>query len=260
MASKRPKIKLYWLNESRAQRIVWLLEELGLDYEVVLFYRGENRFAPPELEKIHPLGKSPAVGITFPGQEKETVLVESGFIAQYLGEHFAQDTNLVPERYRPGEEGKPGGETEAWMRYQHLLHYAEGSLMPPLLIALILIVMKGPKIPFIIRPVVSSVADKVYAGFVQPNVKKHLSFVEKQLESAPNGGPYLCGEHLTIADILLSFPLEVSPARLGGFAGGNEKVLAPYPRLRAYVERLQKEKGCVKAKERVEQLEAQSKK
>jgi len=117
------------LNESRAQRIVWLLEELGLDYEVVLFYRGENRSAPLEHEKVHPLGKSPAIGITIPGQDKETFIVESGFIAQYLGEHFAKDTNLVPPRYQPGEEGKPGGETESWMRYQHLLHYAEGSLM-----------------------------------------------------------------------------------------------------------------------------------
>jgi glutathione S-transferase len=127
------------LNESRAQRIVWLLEELGLDYEVVLFYRDKNTmFAPPELEKVHPLGKAPALGIQFPGQEKETVLVESGFIAQYLADHFGQGTNLVPRRCRAGQDGKPGGETEEWMRCQHLIHYVEGSLQPPLLVALIL--------------------------------------------------------------------------------------------------------------------------
>ena len=120
--------------------------------------------------------------------------------------------------------------------------------------------MKGPKIPFLIRPVVSSAADKLYAGFVQPNMTKHLSFVEKQLESAPNGGPYLCGEHLTIADILMSFPLLLSPSRLRGLAGGNEKVLAAYPKVKAYFERLQKEKGHVKAKEKVEALEAKGKK
>src|SRR3954453_24019159 len=116
--------------------------------------------------------------------------------------------------------------------------------------------MKGPRIPFIIRPVVSSVADKLYAGFVQPNMTKHLSFVEKQLESAPKGGPYLCGEHLTIADILISFPLLLAPGRLGGLAGGNDKVLTPYPKVKAYVERLENEDGYVRAKKRVEELEA----
>lgn len=120
--------------------------------------------------------------------------------------------------------------------------------------------MKGPKIPFIIRPVVSSVAHKLYAAFVEPNVEKHLSFLEKQLESAPGGGPYLCGEHLTIADILLSFPLLLAPGRLGGLAGGNEKVFDSYPRVKGYVERLEKEEGYLKAKAKIEELEAKGKK
>lgn len=235
-----------------------MLEELNLDYEVVLFQRDENRFAPPELEKVHPLGKSPAIGITFPGQEKETVLVESGFIAQYLCEHFAHGTKIaVPPRYRPGEEGKPGGETEAWMRYQYLLHYAEGSLMPPFTVALLLNVMKGPKIPFILRPVASLLADKLYTAFVKPNVTKHLSFLEGQLETAPNGGPYICGEDLTAVDILLSFPLGIAPARFGGLEKGN--VLGPYKRVQAYSERLEKNEGYKRAKDRVEKLEAAGK-
>ncbi|KAK4448985.1 glutathione S-transferase [Podospora aff. communis PSN243] len=255
----KPKITLYWLNESRAQRIVWLLEELGLDYDVVLFYRDKNTmFAPPELEKVHPLGKAPAVGIKFPDREKEMVLVESGFIAQYLTDHFGQSTNLVPRRYRPDQEGKPGGETEEWMRCQHLIHYAEGSLQPPLLVALILSIMKGPKIPVVIRPIISFVVGKTNEAFVRPNMKKHLSFLEEQLASAPGGGPYLCGAHLTVADILLSYPLGTMSGELRRLEAGRD-ALAPYPKLKAYAERLQKEEGYLRAREKIKELESRGK-
>ncbi len=104
--------------------------------------------APPELEQIHPLGKSPIVTVTLPpdAQDPATeagqtlVLAESGFIAQYLTEHFAaaDGSTLLPKRYRAGWEGRLGGETDEWMRYQYYLHYAEGSLMPPLLVGLVL--------------------------------------------------------------------------------------------------------------------------
>jgi glutathione S-transferase len=131
------------LNYSRAQRIVWLLEELGLKYSVELFQRKEDMTAPPELQKVHPLGKSPVVGLTFPDaadatKTKELVLVESGFIAQYLTDTFGQTSSLLPKRYRDGHEGQAGAETDEWMRYQYFLHYPEGSLMPPLLVGLIL--------------------------------------------------------------------------------------------------------------------------
>lgn len=88
--------------------------------------------APPELEKVHPLGKSPVVTVTAPGSTESVVLAESGFIFQYLCDHFAQNKNLVPKRWKDGQEGKVLGETEAWMRYQYLLYYAEGSFMPNL--------------------------------------------------------------------------------------------------------------------------------
>jgi glutathione S-transferase len=131
------------LNYSRAQRIVWLLEELGLKYSVELFQRKEDMTAPPELQKVHPLGKSPVVGLTFPDaadatKTKELVLVESGFIAQYLTDTFGQTSPLLPKRYRDGHEGQAGAETDEWMRYQYFLHYPEGSLMPPLLVGIIL--------------------------------------------------------------------------------------------------------------------------
>lgn len=246
------------LNDSRSQRVVWLLEELGLDYEIAIFHRDKTTmFAPPELEKVHPLGKAPAVGITFPGRGKETILVESGFIAQYLCEHFSTGSTLVPPRYPSGEQqGKQqGGESEAWMRYQHLMHYVEGSLMPPLLVALILTVMKGPRIPLILRPIVSFVADKLYAAFVKPNVTKHMAFLEGLLASAPGGGPYLCGEHLTAADIFVSFPLEIAPERIKGLKGRKANLFSEYPGVTAYIERLWGAEGYKRAREKPEKLE-----
>lgn len=109
-----------------------------MDYEIVIFHRDKDMFAPPELDKIHPLGKSPLVGITPDGSSSEIVLAESGFIAQYLCDHFAQGTTMLPPRYKEGQDGKVGGETEEWMRLQYFLQYVEGSLMPPLVTDLIL--------------------------------------------------------------------------------------------------------------------------
>jgi glutathione S-transferase len=85
--------------------------------------------APPELEKLHPLGKSPVVTITPPGATEPIVLAESAFIVQYLSDHFAQGRPILPKRWKEGQEGKVGGETETWMRYQYLMYYAEGSFM-----------------------------------------------------------------------------------------------------------------------------------
>ncbi|KAK5655310.1 hypothetical protein OQA88_5877 [Cercophora sp. LCS_1] len=256
---QQPKIKLYWLNDSRAQRIVWLLEELGLNYEIFIFHRDpKTMFAPPELSKVHPLGKAPAVGITFPGQEKETVLVESGLITQYLCDNFPEGSHLTPAKFHAGSQGRLGDETEAWMRYQHLLHYAEGSLMPPLLVALILTIMKGPKIPIIVRPIVSSVADKLHGAFVRPSLVNHLAFLESQLETAPDGGPYLCGNHLSAADILMSFPLLTTKTRLQELERVKSKLLTEYPRVWEYLKHLESEDGYKRAKEKIDKLEANS--
>lgn len=126
------------LEQSRAQRIVWLLEELGAPYELQIFHRDkQTMMAPPELQKVHPLGKSPVVSVTPPGGEP-VVLAESGLMTQYLCEHLPGGKRLVPTRWRDGREGEVGGETEAWMRYQYYLHYAEGSLMPILVMSLVI--------------------------------------------------------------------------------------------------------------------------
>jgi glutathione S-transferase len=131
------------LNQSRAQRIVWLLEELKLPYEVELFQRTSTFLAPPELEKIHPLGKSPIISVTPSGQQP-IVLAESGFITSYLCEHSPEGKKLVPSRWKDGMEGQFGGETEGWLRHEYFLHYAEGTLMGPLVMTL-LFNRKSPK-------------------------------------------------------------------------------------------------------------------
>lgn len=126
------------LEKSRSQRIVWLLEECSKNtaYSVEVYKRQSNKLAPPELKAVHPLGKSPLVTVTAPSLEKPIVLAESAAICEYLCDHFAP--HLIPTRYREGFEGKVGGETEQWLRYRFYMHYAEGSLMSLLTVAMIM--------------------------------------------------------------------------------------------------------------------------
>lgn len=96
-----------------------------------IYHRKSDMLAPPELKKVHPLGKAPVVTVTPPGATEPIVLAESGFILQYLCDHFAENKkSIVPARWKEGQEGKIGGETEAWLRYQYLMYYSEGSFMP----------------------------------------------------------------------------------------------------------------------------------
>ena len=107
---------------------------MKLDYELKT-YKRQNRLAPADLKDVHPLGKSPIVTIESEASPNPLVLAESGFIFEYLIEHFG--AWLAPQRYRDGQDGQAGGESEEWMRYKYYTHYAEGSLMPLLLIALL---------------------------------------------------------------------------------------------------------------------------
>jgi glutathione S-transferase len=125
------------LEVSRSHRILWLFEELGVPYELKTYKRTKERLAPPELKEIHPLGKSPVVTIEVPGSGAPIVLAESAAIVEYFCDHYGANTTLVPPRYQPGKEGQLGGETESWLRYRMLMHYAEGSLMPLMLLSLI---------------------------------------------------------------------------------------------------------------------------
>jgi len=137
------KITVHWLNKSRGQRVVWLLEELGLEYDIAVHKRDENKRAGPELKAIHPLGKSPCVTIRPANSEKDIVIAESETIMEYICDHFGKE--LVPKRYPEGQEGVLGAETEEWMRYKFLMDYTEGSLFTILILALVTGNIKRPR-------------------------------------------------------------------------------------------------------------------
>jgi glutathione S-transferase len=111
---------------------------LKLPYELKVFHRDPiSHFAPPELKEIHALGKSPVISIKHPDSSEPVVVAESGFIIEYLLDHFGQESSLLPKRYKEGKEGQVGSETEQWMRFRYFLHYGEGSLMPIMTVALV---------------------------------------------------------------------------------------------------------------------------
>jgi glutathione S-transferase len=172
-------IKVHHLENSRSQRVLWLLEELGLDYEVVPYKRDpKTMLAPPELARVHPLGKSPVI------EDGAQVVAETGAIVEYLVEKGE------------GRLGPPANR-EAILRYRHFLHYAEGSLMPPLLALLVVnrlgVLGKPAKTPLL-------------AMFA-----RHLDWLESELV----GRPWFAGEAFTVADIMMSFPLEAARQRAG---------------------------------------------
>lgn len=244
-AAKGYKITLYWLNQSRAQRIVWLLEELHVPYEIKVFHRQTDMLAPPELKKIHPLGKSPVVEISGPGLNEPLVLAESGSLVEYLVDHFGP--HLRPQQWQAGKEGQVGGETPEFLRYRYYMHYPEGSLMPPLVIQLIPERLKTAPVPFFLKPLMRAIGDRMTPQ-VRPFAMQHLDFVEEELGTAPGGGPYMCGAKLTAADILLSFPLQASRKRLGAT---EQK----YPRLNKYVDLLESEDGFKRGVKKIEEVE-----
>ncbi|KAF2222512.1 glutathione S-transferas-like protein [Elsinoe ampelina] len=234
-ASDQPKIVLHWLEKSRAQRILWLLEECRVPYEIKT-YKRVNQLAPPELKKIHPLGKSPIVTVQGPGQAEPLVLAESAFITEYLAEHFAK--HLIPAQYKEGQDGKVGQETESWLRYRYFMHYAEGSFMSMLVTRYIVGALAGPQVPFFIKPITRAIVGKMNSMLFDPNMKTTFEFLESQIASSPEGGEFLCGKTMTGADILMSFPLVAVRDSMGG---GLEK--AKYPKLTEYVARLEKTDG-----------------
>ncbi|KAI9847787.1 MAG: hypothetical protein M1837_001680 [Sclerophora amabilis] len=243
---EQAKIKLYWLEQSRSQRILWLLEELDVQYDIETFKRGKDMLADPRLKEIHPLGKSPVVTVQAPGADQAMVLAESGLITEYLSEHFGDW--LTPKKYADGKQGQVGGETEEWIRYRYFMHYAEGSLMTLLLVGLLVQNIKNSPVPFFIKPLTGMIAGKINSMFLEPNLNTHFGFLESQIASCPHGGDYLCGKELTGADVLMSFPLEVSKGRLG-------LVSEKYPKLCAYVDRLQARDAYKRAVQKIVEVE-----
>ncbi|KAK2007453.1 glutathione S-transferase domain-containing protein [Colletotrichum eremochloae] len=274
MDSHSPPLRL---NDSRAQNTLWLLEELRIPYTVQTFRRAPNRLAPPELAEVHPLGKAPILEITpfassaadpaattpGGGGPEPIRLAESGYITQYVVDHFGhRNPSLVPPRWRPGQEGRVGGETEAFSRFQYLLHYVEGSFFPVIVQYLLFNVLKSNNVPFLIRPLTSSVANKIFSIVILPNAQKHLAMLEHFLKTAPGvapgDAPFLCGPSLTAADILISFALITADAEgawdaMGRWPGGSAR--AAHPVLFDYVDRLRMEPGYLKVVDKVKEIE-----
>jgi glutathione S-transferase len=224
------KITVYWLEKSRAQRVIWLLEELKLEYNIEVFKRDKEGRAGPELKKFHPLGRSPTIGITPAGSDKEIIVTESETILDYLCDHFGPQ--LVPQRYPDGQQGVLGAETESWMRHKFLMDYAEGSFLTPLIVSLITSGIRSAPVPFFLRPIVSGIANKVDGSYTNPELKNHLDFLETYLAMSPSKGEYFCSEKLTSADIMMHFALE-------GAVKKKACTEETYPTLYKYVRRLQ---------------------
>jgi glutathione S-transferase len=212
-------IVVHHLENSRSQRVLWLLEELGLDYELRRYARDpRTMLAPPELRAVHPLGKSPVL------VDGERTLAESGAILEYL-----------VERYGGGRMIPPPGTAER-LRYTYWLHYAEGSAMPPLLLKLVFDRVRGGA-PWPIRPLARAIADQVQRAFIGPQLKVHFAYIEAELGS----NEWFAGAQFTAADVQMSFPLEAASARAADYLG---------PRTRAFLERIHARPAYRRALER----------
>jgi glutathione S-transferase len=200
-------IVVHHLNNSRSQRVLWLLEELGVPYEVKRYQRdAQTMLAPPELLAVHPLGKSPVV------TDGDKTLAETGAIVEYLVETYGQG-RLVPAAGTPER-----------LRWTYWLHYAEGSAMTPLLLKLVFTALPA-RAPGLLKGLVKTIAAKAQSGFVDPQLKSHIDYWEAELAKAE----WFAGPDFTAADIMMSFPLEAGAARAGA---------ASRPHVKAFLDRI----------------------
>jgi glutathione S-transferase len=198
---------VHHLNNSRSQRVLWLLEELGLPYEIKYYQRNaKTMLAPPELRAVHPLGKSPVV------TDGDVTIAETGAIVEYLVE-------------KAGGKLRPAAGTPERLRWTFWLHYAEGSLMSPLLMKLVFSIMPS-RSPLLLRGMVKNITRRAQIGFVDPQLANHFDFLESELGKST----YFAGDEFSAADVMMSFPLETGALRGGAFEGR--------PRLKAFVERI----------------------
>jgi glutathione S-transferase len=213
-------ITVHHLNNSRSQRILWLLEELGLDYEIKRYQRNpQTMLAPPELRAVHPLGKSPVI------VEGEMVLAESGAIIETLA-----------DRHGAGKLAPAPGSPER-VRYLYWLHFAEGTAQPPLLLKLLFDRIKS-KSPLLVRPIARAIADRALGGYVLPNIERNLDFMEGELAR----NEWFAGAQFSAADVQMSFPVEALRVR----GGLDEK----RPRLMRFLEKIHARPAYQRAVER----------
>ncbi len=200
-------LTVHHLNNSRSQRVLWLLEELGEPYEIKHYQRNaKTMLAPPELRAVHPLGKSPVV------TDGSATIAETGAIVEYLVD-------------KAGGRLRPAAGTAARLRWTFWMHYAEGSLMSPLLMKLVLNTMAA-RAPALTRGLVRAMTGKTQVGFVDPQLKTHFDFIERELARSE----WFAGAEFSAADVMMSFPLEAGAHRAGAFEGR--------PRIKAFVERI----------------------
>jgi len=188
-------VTVHHLNNSRSQRVLWLLEELGVPYEVKRYQRdAKTMLAPPALLAVHPLGKSPVItdgdGFT---------VAESGAIVEYLVDRYGGG-RLIPRAGTPER-----------LRYTYWLHYAEGSAMPPLLMKLIFDRVATTPMPWPMSAMARRIAGGVQGAFIGPQLKRHLDFMESELAARP----WFAGDEFSAADVQMSFPLQVALSRAG---------------------------------------------
>lgn len=207
-------ITLHHLEQSRSLRIIWALEELGVEYQIKHYKRLPTFAAPPELKAIHPLGKSPVL------TDGDLTIAESAVILEYLQATYDKDNKFKPQNPKD------------LMQYNYWMHYAEGSLMPYLVMTLVMTNM--PKhVPFIIRPIAKKISDGVKGGFINPRLKEHTAFLEDYFSK----NEYAAGQ-FSFADIQLSFPV----------AAMQERIKGNKPQIVAYAERIQQRPAFQKAK------------
>ena len=200
-------ITVHHLENSRSQRILWLLEELGSDYEIKRYGRDKQTgLAPPELLDVHPLGKAPVI------TDGDRTIAESGAIIEYLMYEY-DDGRLRPE------EG-----TDERLAYNYWLHYAEGSFAPLMILSLVLSRIEEAPMPFFLRPVAKGIAGKVREGYLDANVTRNLAFMDATLKKSR----WFCGSMFSAADVQMSFALEAAEVRTN--------LTDDYPHLAAFLE------------------------
>ncbi len=203
-------ITVHHLEQSRSMRILWLLEELEVDYTIKLYQRDpETSLAPPELFKIHPLGKSPVI------DDDGRVIAETGTIIEYLVGRYGKN------------QFRPAAQTDDEINYLYWLHFAEGTMMPPMVMSLVLGRIAETPMPFFVKPIAKNIAAKLREVMVDRHLPNHFAMIDKALD----GKEFLVGDRLSGADIMMSFPLEAAVTRTD--AGTK------YPNIANYVKRIQ---------------------
>ncbi|MBJ7516349.1 MAG: glutathione S-transferase [Stenotrophomonas sp.] len=226
-------LTVHHLDNSRSLRVLWMLEELGLTYELKQYARDpKTMLAPPELRQVHGLGKAPVL------QDGTRVLAESGAILDYLADSYDSERVLSPAPLPASSDER--------MAYRYWLHYAEGSAMPPMLLTLVMSRIRSAPMPFFAKPIARAIADKAEKGFVGPQRRLHLDWMEQRLADSP----WFAGKRFTAADIQMSFPIQAAASRGDG--------LADKPALRGFLQRIEQRPGYQRAVARGGSLQALS--